>query len=88
MESIFDNANKGLCVICNTPITIVGRMTCSEKCHEEFIKLGDEKFGITKKVIDTTTGIAYKIPTRDIIEKGLAWKDLTKYPIWEEKEEK
>ena len=85
-ESIFDNSGKGLCIICSLPTTIACRMTCSEKCHNEFIKLGEEKFGITKKVSDAATGISYKVPTRDIIEKGLAWRDLTKYPVWKEDE--
>ena len=86
-SSIFDNASKGLCIICGMP-TIEGRITCSERCHEEFIKFGEGKFGTVKKVIDATTGIAYVVPTRDIIERGLAQKDLAKYPLWEEKEEK
>lgn len=87
-SSIFDNVGNGLCIICNIPITIAGRMTCSEKCHGEFIWLSEKEFGIIKKVVDMTTGVVYKVPTRDIIEKGVTWKDLTKYPLWEEKEEK
>lgn len=83
-ESIFDNASKGLCIICSLPVTVSGNMTCSEKCHNEFVKLSEKKFGIMKRVVDATTGIAYKVPTKDIIEKGLAWKDLTKYPIWKD----
>lgn len=83
-ESIFDNACKGLCIICGLPVTVSGRMTCSEKCHNEFIKFGEKKFGMTKKVVDVTTGIAYKVPTRDIINRGLSWRDLRKYPQWED----
>lgn len=86
-SSIFDNASKGLCIICSMP-TAEGRITCSERCNEEFIKFGENKFGILKKVIDETTGMAYNVPTRDIIEKGLAWKYITNYPAWEEKEER
>ena len=81
--SILDNYGKGFCIICSLPVT-AGRITCSEKCHSEFIKFGEKKFGITKKVVDASTGISYKVPTKDIIEKGLAWKDLIKYPIWKE----
>jgi hypothetical protein len=80
MESIFDNTTKGICVICNMHILTRGRMTCSENCHEKFVKICEEEFGIAKKVIDDTTGIMYKVPTRDIIEKGITWRDLTKYP--------
>ena len=86
-EPMFDNDRKGLCIMCSVPTKIEGRMTCSEKCHEEFVKFGEKKFGITKKVVDSTTGITYQIPTRIIIEKGLTWKDLTRFPVWEEKEE-
>jgi len=82
--SIFDNASQGLCIICSLPITVSGRMTCSEKCHDEFVKFGEKKFGITKKVVDATTGISYKVPTNDLIEKGLTWKDLRKYPVWKD----
>jgi hypothetical protein len=87
-ESIFDNVGKGLCVICSIPVKVASRMTCSEKCHDEFVKLGEKKFGATKKVVDTTTGVSYSVPTKDIIEKGLAWRDLRNYPVWIEKDEK
>lgn len=80
-HAIFDNINKGLCVMCGEPV-IDGRITCSKKCHDEFVKFGEKKFGVVKKVVDGTTGIIYEVPTKDIIEKGLAWKDLTKFPIW------
>lgn len=81
MDPIFDNVSKGLCIICNTHTT-EGRVTCSEKCHEEFIKFSEEKFGKEKKVVDQTTGISYQVPTRVIIEKGISWKDLAKFPVW------
>lgn len=76
-----ENANKGLCVACEKHVT-VGRMTCSKNCHEEFIKFCENEYGIFKKIVDSTTGISYKVPTRDIVEKGLSWKDLDKYPQW------
>lgn len=69
---------------CNADVQSVGRMTCSENCHEEFIKFCEKEYGIVKKVVDDTTGISYKVPTRDIVEKGLYWKDLNKYPQWDE----
>ena len=79
----FENANKNLCVICGK-YTITGKMTCSNDCHKKFIEFCEVQYGISKKVVDQTTGIAYKVPTKDIIEKGLKWKDLVKYPHWEE----
>ena len=81
----FENADKNLCVICDTP-TITGKMTCSDLCHEKFIEFCEGQYGISKKVVDQTTGISYKVPTKDIVEKGLKWKDLAKYPRWEENE--
>lgn len=77
----FENVNKNLCVICDKH-TITGKMTCSDYCHEEFIKYSEDKFGKVKKVVDQTTGIAYNVPTRDLIEIGLIWQDLPKYPQW------
>ena len=44
--------------------------------------LGDS--GEFKKVIRLSTGVAYKVPTMDIIEKVLKEENLDRYPIWEE----
>ena len=80
-----ENADKNICVICDKP-TITGRMTCSDSCHKRFIKFCEGQYGVIKKVVDQTTGISYKVPTKDIVEKGLKWEDLTKYPRLEENE--
>lgn len=45
---------------------------------EELIKI----YGEYKKVIDQATETAYKVPTRDIITRGLKQEDLKKYPLW------
>jgi hypothetical protein len=82
-KPVFDNSGKGLCIMCGLSV-IAGRMTCSEKCHDEFIKFCEKKFGIKKKVVDITTGIAYSVPTRVIIEKGLEGKDLINFPAWKD----
>jgi hypothetical protein len=84
-DPAFDNSSKGLCIMCGLPVTD-GRKTCSERCHEEFIKFAEKTFGVTKKVVDITTGITYNVPTRDIIEIGLDWKDLKKYPNLEDRQ--
>lgn len=81
ISPIFDNATKGLCIMCETP-AVPGGLTCSEICHKEFVRFCEDKFGKVKKVIDQTTGIAYEVPTRDIIELGLKWQDLRKYPMF------
>jgi len=67
---------------CDADVQSVGRLTCSDGCHEEFVKRLEREFGETKKVIDDITGTAYKVPTRDIIERGLTWQDLPKYQQW------
>ena len=50
----------------------------NQKKLKEMIK----EFGEYKKVIDAKSGVAYKVPTKDIITKGLKQQDLDKYPIW------
>lgn len=69
---------------CNTDIKISSKTTCSDKCHEKLLEIFENEFGKFKKVTDITTEISYKVPTKDIIEKGLQWADLPKYPIWAE----
>lgn len=81
----FENADKNLCVICDKP-TITCKITCSDDCHEKFVEFCEAQYGTSKNVVDQTTGVSYKVPTRDIIEKGLKWEDLTNYPLWEENE--
>jgi hypothetical protein len=66
---------------CNADVKF-GNITCSAICHEKFVMACEDEFGPYKKVIDQTTDISYRIPTRDLIEKELRWEDLTKYPLW------
>jgi len=42
----------------------------------------EREFGIYKKVVDIETGKSHRVPTRDIIEKGLRYQDLKSYPEW------
>ena len=42
------------------------------------------RFGEFKKVVRMRTGVAYKVPTRHILEKGIREQDLDQYPRWEE----
>ena len=55
-------------------------VTCSNECHEELILRLELKFGIYKKVTDQETMKTYKVPLRDLIEKGLKKQDLKHYP--------
>lgn len=50
--------------------------------HEEFVALLEKTFGKYKKVVDATTGIAYRVPTRYIIEHGLKQTELHRFPLW------
>ncbi|MBA7709036.1 hypothetical protein ES703_117943 [subsurface metagenome] len=61
---------------------------------QTFFSLADEgnlmmesliaQFGEFKKVARMSTGVAYKVPTRDIIEKGILEQELDQYPKWED----
>jgi len=75
-----------LCWICGAqcPEFRVTSITCSEECHEKLIDRLEKEFGIYKKVVDIETGRAHRVPTRDIIEKGLKHQDLKNYPEWKE----
>jgi hypothetical protein len=72
------------CVICDQPYFGGRQFTCSDACHEEMVNRLVTKYGEFKKVISLRTRKAYKVPTRDIIEKGLLEQDLDKYPLWAE----
>ncbi|GAI63246.1 unnamed protein product [marine sediment metagenome] len=72
------------CFICGKLYEGGREMTCSDVCHGELARRHIAEFGEFKKVVNQTTGIAYRVPTRDIIEKGIKWRDLDQYPLWEE----
>lgn len=58
-------------------------LTCSDDCHQELVRRLIAEFGEFKKVVRASTGIAYRVPTRDIFER-LREEDLDRYPIWED----
>lgn len=71
------------CAVCGA-FYIDGRaMTCSQPCHDKLVDHLLAKFGEFKKVVRVSTGEAFKVPTRDIIEKGLREQELDQYPRWE-----
>ena len=72
------------CVICNKFYEQGREMTCSDECHDELALLLIATFGEFKKVVRQSTGIAYRVPTRDIIERGIWEQELDQYPRWEE----
>ena len=73
------------CVICGAP-RLPLRYTCSDECHEKFVDKMEREYGVYKKVTDALTGRSYRVPTRDVIERGLRWGDLRNYPEWDEGE--
>lgn len=72
------------CVICDKFYYQGRETTCSDQCHQELIRRLVAEFGEFKKVVRMTTGEAFKVPTRDIIERGLKEEELDRYPLWEE----
>jgi len=73
-----------ICFICGTTYDHGREMTCSDACHEKLIRHLIAEFGEFKKVVCMTTGEAFKVPTRDIIEKGIREQELDQYPEWED----
>ncbi len=72
------------CTICGALYEPGREMTCSDACHDKLANRLVAQFGEFKKVVRMTTGEAFKVPTRDIIEKGVREQDLDQYPKWED----
>lgn len=51
--------------------------------HECIIQEYIARFGEYKKIVRMSTGVAYKVPTRIIIEQGIREQDLDQFPLWE-----
>ncbi|MDD5701384.1 MAG: hypothetical protein PHU23_04960 [Dehalococcoidales bacterium] len=74
------------CVVCDKPFepAVDGQSTCSTLCHNELVRYYTWRFGEFKKIVRISTGEAFKVPMKDIIEKGICEQDLDKYPRWED----
>ncbi len=72
------------CLICLKLYKGGRELTCSDRCHEELVRRLIAEFGEFKKVIRQRTGVAYKVPTRDIIKHDVREQELDRYPLWEE----
>ncbi len=72
------------CIVCDRFYTGGREASCSEPCHAELINRLVAQFGEFKKVVRSSTGEAFKVPTRDILEKGIREQDLDQYPKWEQ----
>ncbi len=71
------------CVICGIQYFGGRQFTCSDACHEELVRRLIEKYGEFKMVVRASTGEAFRVPTRDILEKGVREQELDQYPKWE-----
>ena len=71
-------------IICGVFYEPGREMTCSEDYHDKLVACLIKHFGEFKKVVRQSTGVAYKVPTRDIIERGVSEPELDRYPRWEE----
>jgi len=74
------------CFVCQKIYSQGRETTCSDTCHEELVRRLIAEFGEFKKVVRQKTGVAYRVPTTDIIELGVKEVDLDQYPRWEEKD--
>jgi len=72
------------CVICGKVYDRGRELTCFEGCHEQLVERLIARFGEYKKVVRMRTGVAYKVPTKDIVELGLREQELDRYPVWTE----
>lgn len=73
-----------VCVVCGTTYTNGREFTCSQECHDKWIAALVAKLGEFKKVVRASTNVAYRVPTRDILEKGIREQALDHYPLWED----
>jgi hypothetical protein len=72
------------CAVCGRVYSGDREITCSDDCHTEMVSRFVAEFGEFKKVVRTSTGVAYKVPTRDILECGIKEQDLDRYPPWDD----
>lgn len=67
---------------CDADVNNHQNITCSDECHYKFIEKMLEEFGEYKKITDETSGISYKVPTRQIVEEGITQNQLKNFPVW------
>ena len=77
-NNMFDIKSK----CCNADVISHRRQTCSDECHKKLITEMTKEFGEFKKITDIESGIAYKVPTKDIVEKGIQYEELPRYQRW------
>jgi len=68
---------------CDADVLNHQNITCSQECHQIFVKKMLDEFGENKKITDETSGISYKVPTKQIIEDGITQDQLKDFPLWD-----
>lgn len=68
---------------CDADVENHKKLTCSDTCHQKMIHHILQKFGPYKKITDSHTGLTYRVPTKQILEKGIAQEDLRNFPLWD-----
>lgn len=77
----------GVCVICGGQVPGARALTCSDVCHERLVASMEGEYGAVKRIVRESTGEAFAVPIRDIIERGVSERDLDGYQRWWEYEE-
>ena len=77
IDDIYDI--KSVC--CNFDVINNQSITCSVQCHQSLVGIMiKENEGEFKIITDIHTGKTHKVPMRDIIEFGIDYSDLARYP--------
>jgi len=66
---------------CNFDVDNNQSITCSVQCHQLLVNIMIKEKGEFKMITDIHTKKTHKVPLRDIIEFGIKYDDLGKYPI-------
>jgi len=68
---------------CDADVLNHQNITCSEECHSKFVEKMLDEFGEYKKITDNVSGLTYKVPTKQIVEKGITQEQLKDFPLWD-----
>ena len=73
-----------ICLICQKRYRQGREATCSDECHAELCRRIVDRHGEFRQVTCMSTGVSYRVPTMEILEKGIRGEELDRYPPWEE----
>jgi hypothetical protein len=66
---------------CHADVEIWQRTTCSDDCHEEYVRRLEREFGAEKIIVDAVTGLRHRVPTRVLVERGISHDKLARFPL-------